>query len=94
MTLHNINRWRIKHRYQLRIFCFMFAGVIIIVLSIFGAYVLLTGYLDNEGKVAAAQADTQRALDFVNGRAVEIEKAGNLATVYTVKKELVKLKEM
>lgn len=76
----------------------MLAGVIIIVLSIFGAYALLTGYLDTEGKVAAAQADTQKAqvdtqmaLDFINGKLIEVDKAGNFATVYTVKKELVKL---
>ena len=72
MKLHTINLYLIRHRNTLRAASFGFFGGVIAALAIFGAYALLTGYLDTEGRVKKAEQTAQDALDFVNGRKVEI----------------------
>lgn len=93
MKLHELNKQRIRYRNYINLYLAVVSGMCIISLAIFGAYALATSYITTEGRVAEAQADTQKVLDYLNGEKVEIEKAGDTYGYrYTVKKELVQLK--
>lgn len=98
MKLHALNRQRLRYQHHIRISAVMAAAVIIFALAIYGAYMASVGFFTQEARIAEAraktteaEADTQKALNYIQGKGAELEIHGDYAYKYTVVKELVQL---